>query len=206
MQIGIVGAGNIGGSLAELFARHGHQVYLANSRGPETLAEQAGQIGATPATIADAVARSGVVVVAIPLGRYRDLPAAAFDGKIVIDAMNYYPERDGHLPQLDAGTTTSSELLATHLAGARVVKAFNTIYFERLRSEGRPGAPEHEQLALPLAGDDPEGRAAVADLIKQIGFAPVEHGDLAAGRHQQPGTPVYNVPLGAAKARALLSQ
>ncbi len=208
MQIGIVGAGKIGGSLAALFARHGHQVYLANSRGPESLTEQASSLGAavTPATITDAVARSEVVVVAIPFGRYPELPATGFDGKIVIDTTNYYPPRDGHLGQLDAGTTTSSELLATHLAGARVVKAFNTIYFERLGTEGRPGAPDNEQLAIPLVGDDPVATAVAAGLIEQIGFAPVEHGDLAAGRHQQPGTPIYNVPANPNQARALLAQ
>jgi predicted dinucleotide-binding enzyme len=208
MRIGIIGAGNIGGALAHQLAGHGHQIRLANSRGPDTLTELVNEIdGEVIATeVADAARGSEVVAVAIPFGRYRELPADAFAGKIVVDANNYYPQRDGAIADLDADRATSSELLAAHLPGARVVKAFNTIYAGHLRERGRPDAPESERLAIPLAGDDADAKRVVAGLIREIGFAPVDAGTLADSRRQQPGTPVYGAEVGPDEARKLLDQ
>jgi len=205
MDIGIIGAGNIGGTSARLLARAGHRVALSNSRGPETLADTvAAMRGDVRASTPDEAAAFGaVVLVAIPFGRYGDLPAERLTGKVVIDATNYYPDRDGHLPELDDGRAGSSELVATHLAGSPVVKAFNTIHHVRLAEEGRP-AGDPERLALPVAGDDREAKRVVTALIDEMGFDAVDNGALADGRRQQPGTPVYNQPLGTEGVRAAL--
>ena len=139
MRIGIIGSGRIGSTAARLFAAAGHEVTIANSRGPESLGELVDEIGpnAQAATVADAARDAEIVLVAVPLRAYSDLPAEAFVGKVVIDANNYYPERDGQIAELDSGQTTSSELLARHLQGARIVKAFNTMNFRPLGSDGR---------------------------------------------------------------------
>ncbi|HEX7745692.1 MAG TPA: NADPH-dependent F420 reductase [Micromonosporaceae bacterium] len=206
MRIGIVGAGMVGGSLAALLGARGHDVRLSNSRGPQTLRDQVAVLPATvrAATVEEAARGGEVVVVAIPLHRFTELPAEAFAGKIVIDTGNYYPQRDGVLPPLESGQATSSELVAGHLTGARIVKAFNTIYFQNLRDDGRPDAPDEERVAIPLAGDDPEAKDVVAGLIREIGFAPVDTGTLAEGRRQEPGTPVYGQVVGPAEAWDLL--
>jgi predicted dinucleotide-binding enzyme len=208
MRIGIIGAGMIGGSLAALFGERGHDVLLSNSRGPHTLRDQVATLPATvrAETVEDAARGGDVVVLAIPLYRFTDLPADAFAGKIVVDAGNYYPSRDGVLPQLESGQTTSSEIVAGHLNGARVVKAFNTIYFQNLRDDGRPDVPDDDRVAIPLAGDDAEAKSVVAELIHEIGFAPVDTGSLAEGRRQEPGTPVYGQVVGPAEARKLLAR
>jgi predicted dinucleotide-binding enzyme len=205
VDIGIIGSGNIGGTSARLLAGAGHRVLISNSRGPETLVDQATGLGpeVSAVTAEEAARRGEVVLVAIPFGRYRDLPAAALDGRIVIDATNYYPDRDGTVAELEDGSTTSSELVAAHLAGARVVKAFNTIYFVRLGEGGRPpGDPE--RLALPIVGDDEEAKRVVAGLIDEMGFDAVDHGGLAQGAAQQPGTLVYATDLTAAQLRERL--
>src|SRR4051812_32186259 len=123
MKIGVIGAGHIGANAARLFAEAGHEVMIANSRGPEILQQLASEIGnsATAGTITDAAAIGDVIFISIPFGRYKELPAEAFNGKIVIDSNNYYPDRDGHYPELDEGKTTSSEMLAAHLRGAKIV-------------------------------------------------------------------------------------
>jgi 8-hydroxy-5-deazaflavin:NADPH oxidoreductase len=145
------------------------------------------------------------VVVSIPLGRWQELPAEPLAGKVVVDTCNYYPQRDGRIDDLDAGRLTSSELVARHLDHARLVKAFNTIYWERLRDRGRPPG-DAGRLAIPLAGDDPEAKRLVAGLIDQLGFDPVDTGDLAGGgRRQQPGSPIYNQPLTRAQVEQRLA-
>lgn len=204
MKIAVIGAGMIGGTAARLFTRAGHQVALSNSRGPASLQALVDEIGpnAQAMTPSDAAAWCDVVVLAIPMKAYTALPAPQLAGKVVIDTMNYYPQRDGALP-LDG--LTSSELVARHLAGARVVKAFNTMYFQTLATQGKPNAPTGERLALFLAGDDADAKATVAHLIEEIGFAPVETGTLhEGGKRQEPGSPIYNRPMTGAAARAVL--
>lgn len=207
MRIGVIGAGKIGGTAARVFCAAGHDVAIANSRGPETLAELMGDLGerARAATAADAAAFGEVVLVAIPFGRYRDLPTALSPGTIVVDAMNYYPNRDGHFAEVDDDTTTSSELLAAHLPGARVVKAFNSMYWEVLRDRGAPQAGP-ERLAIFVAGDDREAKNRVSGLIEEIGFAPVDTGSLAeGGRRQQPGSALYGAHVTAREALEALA-
>ena len=206
MRIAVIGSGNIGGTAARLFAAAGHEVAIGNSRGPASLAPLVTQIGsrAHAATVEDATRFGQVALVAIPFGKYGTLPAAELSGKVVVDAMNYYPERDG---QIDFGTLTSSELVARHLAGARIVKAFNTMYFETLAAQGRADRPIDGRLVLFVAGDDADAKALVSRLIEEIGFAPIDTGPLSdGGRLQQPGSAIYNHPMTAAEARAALGR
>ena len=203
MKIGIIGAGNIGGTLARHFARAGHELAVSNSRGPETLRDLVAELGepARATTPAEAVEFGEVVVVSIPLGRYRELPAEGAEGKVVIDTNNYYPNRDGHFEELDSDATTSSELLQAHMKGARVVKAFNAIYWEHLRDQSRPSG-DPKRIGIPISGDDAQAKRTVAKLIDEIGFDAVDMGTLAeGGRRYQPGTPVYTSDLQASKLR-----
>jgi 8-hydroxy-5-deazaflavin:NADPH oxidoreductase len=207
MKIGIVGSGNIGANAARLFVRAGHEVVLSNSRGGQGLEAVVAELGAKAraATIEEAANFGEVVLVAIPFGKFRTLPERAFDGKVVIDAGNYYPERDGELAELDNNETTSSELMAAHLKGARLVKGFNTIWFKHLASEGDTSRPLEDRRAIFIAGDDSKAKEIVAHLIEEIGFAAVDNGFLhEGGRNQQPGTAVYNKDV-TAKEAALLT-
>jgi predicted dinucleotide-binding enzyme len=208
MRIGFVGAGNVGGALAGLVAAAGHDVVMSNSRGPETLAGLVRRLGpkARAVTTAEAAEAGDVVVVAIPVGAYRELPAEAFAGKIVVDAGNYYPRRDGRIAELDSGRTTSAGLLAGHLPGARVLKAFNTINSGRLGQRSDPTAPARDRLAVPVAGDDAAAKAVLTDLIDQIGLTAVDAGSLAESWRQEPGSPVYGAEVDADQATALLAQ
>ena len=205
MKIGIIGAGRIGRAAATRLVSAGHEVMISNSRGPETLSELEQTLGQSAhAGTAEQAAEFGeVVLVAIPLAGIGELPVDALRGRIVIDANNYYPDRDGRIDELEDGSAGSSELLARRLPGARVVKAFNTIYYERLEHAGRP-AGSGDRLAIPLAGDDAQAKSLVAGLIDDMGFDPVDHGSLTDGRRQQPGTPVYNNPVGASGVREAL--
>ena len=206
MNIGILGSGNIGATAAKLFSRAGHQVRIANSRGPKSLEATAQELGdlVRAATPEDAVAFGDVVLIAVPRHLKEDaIPdAGPYDDKIVIDAMNPYTE-DFELE--DLGNRSSSEITKTLVPGARLVKAFNTIHFRRLGSEGKPsGAPG--RLAVFIAGDDADAKAVVAKLIDEIGFDAVDTGSLASGgRKQQPGTPIYNVAITADDAEKTLT-
>jgi hypothetical protein len=204
VNIGIIGSGNIGASAARLFAAAGHQVAISNSRGPETLRGLVAEIGpgVRAATVEEAAGFGEVVMEAIPFGRYESLPDEKLAGKVFITASNYYPERDG---EVEHGDLASSELIQQHLPGARVVKAFNTIYFVRLGENGRPGAPVEEREAIFVSGDDEEAKGVVSGLIEDIGFAPVDAGTLAESRRQEPGFPIYNVAMNPAQAREMLA-
>ena len=204
MKIGIIGAGNIGATAAQLFAQGGHEVVISNSRGPETLSEVVQEIGGRvqAVTIEEAADFGEVVLEAIPFGRYEELPADRLAGKIVVDASNYYPGRDG---DIDLEGLTSTGLLARHLADSRVVKAFNTMFYKMLASEGRTDAPVEDRLVLFVAGDDAEAKSIVSDLIEQIGFAPVDTGSLNDSGKQEPGAPVYNTPMTPDPAREMLA-
>lgn len=208
MKIGIVGSGNIGATAARLFVKAGHEVALSNSHGGKGLEALVTELGdKAKATTIDEAARFGeVVLVAIPFGKFKALPAEGFKGKVVIDAGNYYPNRDGQFAELDKDETTSSELMASHLKGARLVKGFNTIWFEHLASQGDTSRPLEERRAIFIAGDDSEAKEIVARLVEDLGFAAVDTGFLhEGGRSQQPGTAVYNKELTAREAGGVLS-
>lgn len=201
MKIGILGAGHIGGTLARHFVRAGHEVAISNSRGPETIRDLVAELGVgARASTADEAARFGdLVVVAIPLKAYRDVPPDAVADKVVIDTMNYYPQRDGQFPELDSGEMTSSELLQQHLPGAFVVKAFNSIRWDSLRDKVHVG-PREERLGIPIAGDDEAAKQQVDDLLEEIGFDGVDAGPLGeGGRKFQVGTALYGVELRSAE-------
>ncbi len=204
MRIGIIGSGNIGAALARLFVGVGHEVAISNSRGPASLVPLVAELGpgARAATVEEAAAFGEVVVEAIPFGRYRDLPAGALAGKIVVTASNYYPQRDGAI-ELD--DRAQSELVAEYLAGARVVKAFNTIWYQHLQSQGDTGKPLEERRVIVLAGDDVEAKRVVAELISQIGFGPLDAGSLRESARQEPGTPIYNRDVTLAEARKIIT-
>lgn len=195
--IGLIGSGHIGGTVARLAVAAGHDVVLSNSRGPETLRDLVGELGprARAATPAEAAAAGDIVVVTVPLKAYRDVPAAPLAGKVVIDTNNYYPDRDGEFPEIEAGTSTTGELLQRHLADARVVKAFNNIYFPHLATLPRPaGAPD--RTALPIAGDDADAKRAVTEFLDGIGYDAVDIGPLNENWRTQRDTPVYVTPYG----------
>ena len=207
MKIGIIGAGNIGGSAAKLFAKAGHEIAIANSRSPETLTDLVNEIGngAKAVTVDEAAKFGEIVFVSIPLGKINELPASGFDGKIVIDSNNYYPGRDGQIAELDSDEKTSSELLAEHLKGAKIVKAFNTIWFEHLKTLGNVDLPLEQRRVIFVAGDDAEAKKVVTNLIEEIGFAAYDTGSLReGGQNQQPNTAIYNQNITLSEAPAIL--
>ncbi len=191
---GFIGSGHIGSTVARLAIAAGHDVVMSNSRGPETLADLVSELGpqARAATAADAATAGDVVVVTIPLKNREDVPAAELRGKVVIDTMNYYPQRDGHIAELDDESTTTSELLQAHLRQSRVVKAFNNIFFGHLAALPRPSGSA-ERSALAIAGDDPEAKRLVTGLLDQIGYDTVDLGPLAEGWRIQRDTAAYGV-------------
>ncbi|NJC70636.1 NADPH-dependent F420 reductase [Planosporangium thailandense] len=190
--VGLIGSGNIGGTVARLAVAAGYDVVLSNSRGPETLRALVGELGprARAATPAEAAAAGDLVVVSVPLKAYRSVPVEPLAGKVVIDTNNYYPERDGRFPELDDESTTTSELLQRHLPEAKVVKGFNNIYFKHLLSLARPaGAPDRSALAI--AGDDADAKATVTAFLDEIGYDTVDAGPLAEGWRFQRDTAAY---------------
>jgi predicted dinucleotide-binding enzyme len=196
--VGIIGAGRIGGTVARLAVNAGYDVVISNSRTPKTLADQVASLGdkARAGTPVDAANAGDIVVVSIPLRAYPTVPVEPLIGKTVLDTANYYPQRDGQIAVLDNDSATSSELLAKHLIGARVVKAFNNIPFKHLGSLARPaGAPDRS--ALPIAGDDSSAKSAAMAFLDAIGYDAVDAGSLAAGgRRFSVGTPAYLTPYG----------
>jgi predicted dinucleotide-binding enzyme len=191
VKIGIVGSGNIGGTAARLFVDAGHEVAIANSRGPETLADLVAELGdrARAGTPEEAVEFGQAVLLAIPWRLREQLPdAQLFQGKITIDAMNPYGE---DFQVLDLEPSSSSEEVEKQLKGARLVKALNHLRSGDLASAGRPGGGD-ERPVLFMAGDEEEAKQIVGRLIEDIGFAAVDTGDLATGgRLQQPGSKLY---------------
>jgi predicted dinucleotide-binding enzyme len=197
--IGLIGSGNIGSTVARLAVDAGHQVVLSNSRGPDTLVYLVTSLGplARAATPEEVAAAGEIVVVTVPVKAVPAMPAAPLDGKVVIDTGNYYPRRDGQIPELDARELTESQYLARHIPGARVVKGFNNIFFKHLLNLTRPpGAAD--RTYLPIAGDDAAAKETVASFLDSIGYAAVDAGTLADSWRQQPHTPVYGAPYGQA--------
>jgi 8-hydroxy-5-deazaflavin:NADPH oxidoreductase len=203
VKIGIIGAGNIGGNLTRRLTALGHDVSVANSRGPETLADLATETGATAVPVTEAARDAEVVVVTIPQKAVPDLPAGvldgAADGAVVVDTGNYYPQqRDGRIAEIEEGLP-ESRWVEKQLRRP-VVKAFNGIYADHLLTHGRPeGDPG--RIALPVAGDDDEAKQVVMALIDELGFDPVDAGGLDESWRQQPGTPVYGADGSAAGVR-----
>jgi predicted dinucleotide-binding enzyme len=195
--VGLIGSGHIGGTVARLAVTAGHQVLLSNSRGPDTLKDLAAELGPLArATTGQEAAEGGeLVVVTIPLRAVQSVPPGPLAGKVVIDTCNYYPQRDGHVPELDSGALTSSELVQRHLPSSAVVKVFNNIYYRHLESLARP-AGAADRSYLPIAGDDAAAKAAVTAFLDSIGYGAVDAGPLAEGWRQQPGTPVYGEAYG----------
>ena len=203
MRIGIIGSGNIGATLTRRLTGLGHDVAVANSRGPQSLEGLAGETGATAAEPATAARGADLVIVAIPLKAVPELPAGELDGALVVDTGNYYPGRDGQIAAIDGGTA-SSRWVADHLPGATVVKAFNTIQAGHLLALGRPAGDEG-RIALPVAGDDAGAKRRVLELVEALGFDGVDAGTLDESRRQEPGSPVYGADLGAEATRAALA-
>ena len=207
MKIGVIGAGNIGGTLTRRLTALGHEVAVANSRGPESLADLAGETGAKAVRVADAAAGAELVVVTVPMRAVPLLPDGFLDAAApeapVVDTGNYYPARDGFIEPIENGTTESrwvSEQLERP-----VVKAFNTIQSRHLLELGKPaGSPG--RIALPVAGDDDAAKHVVMALVDELGFDPVDAGSIDESWRQQPGTPVYAADLDAAGAIEALAE
>src|ERR1700724_880763 len=188
--IGLIGAGHIGSQIARLAVASGYSVVISNSRGPETLAALVAELGpsARAASATDAAMAGEIVVVTVPLKEYRSVPVEPLAGKIVIDTNNYYPDRDGHIPELDNESTTTSELLQAHLPASKVVKAFNHIYAAALTIDGQP-AGTNNRRALVVAGDDKDAKARERLLCDHFGSDTGYAGPLREGWRIQRDTP-----------------
>ena len=209
MNIGIIGAGHIGSALATRLVSLGHSVWIANSRGPETLKDVAQKTGAKPVTAQEAARHGDIIVVTIPLKNIPDLPKDLFTGIAadvpVIDTSNYYPIlRDSRMPELDTGDLAESEWVQQHL-GRPLVKVFNNIYADHLQNKGVPKGTAG-RIALPVASDDASAKQKVMALVEELGFDAVDNGSLHESWRQQPGTPGYGADLSADKLRALLDE
>ncbi len=193
MKIGIIGAGNIGGTLTRRLASLGHEVRVANSRDPETLKDLAEETGATAVWAKDAADDADLVIISIPQKNVPDLAAGIVDarkpGAPVIETNNYYPQqRDGRIDAIEDGKPES--VWVSECIGAPVFKVFNGIFWKKLLQDGKPaGTPG--RIALPVAGEDGPGKQLVFDIVDQLGFDPVDGGTLEECWRQQPGTPVY---------------
>ena len=190
--IGLIGAGHIGSQVARLAVRSGYRVVISNSRDPETLLGLVAELGpnARAATALEAARAGDIVVVTVPLKNYREVPVEPLAEKTVIDTNNYYPQRDGHISELDNESTTTSELLQAHLPTSKVVKAFNHIYAAELTTHGQPAGTKNRR-ALVIAGDDQDAKATVTRLLDQFGFDTVDAGALREGWRIQRDTPGY---------------
>jgi predicted dinucleotide-binding enzyme len=208
MKIAIIGAGNIGATLARRLSALGHKVTIANSRGPQTLTDLAAESGATPLPIDEVTTGADMVIVAVPESSIPKLPPGVLDrisdGAAVVDTGNYVPTlRDGNIADLERGTV-ESRWTEEHL-GHAVIKAFNTIQPQQLATRAKPaGAPD--RIALPVAGDDAAAKAKVLELVEQLGFDAIDAGGLDGSWRQQPGTPVYTADLHAKAARIALAE
>lgn len=197
ITIGIIGSGNIGATVARLAIQSGHHVVLSNSRSPETLWPLAAALGpeARAATAEEAAEAGDIVLVSIPFGRYRQLPAGPLTGKVVLDTCNYYPDRDGRMAELDHGLSTTTGLIQQHLAGAQVVKALNNIWFHHLGAGARAdGAPDRS--TLPIASDHDDAKKSAQDLIDRLGYDTYDAGALIDSWRFERDQPAYVTPYG----------
>ena len=208
MRIGVIGAGSMGGILARLLSKRGHHVSMANSRGPESLTALAAEIGVTPVSVVDAAKTGEIIILAIPTKAVADLPRALFanvpGNVVVIDIGNYHPElRDGRIDAIDRGML-DSQWVAQQI-GRPVIKAFNSILAKSLLEKGVPRGTKG-RIALPVAGDSSDAKAAVLHLVDELGFDPVDGGALADSWRQQTGTPAYCQDLESAALQRALAQ
>jgi 8-hydroxy-5-deazaflavin:NADPH oxidoreductase len=207
MKIGIIGAGYIGGTLTRRLRELGHEVRVANSRAPETLAELAAETGATAVWAKDAAEDADLVILSIPQKNVPDLAKGIVDtrkpGAPVAETNNYYPQRDGYIAAIEDGQTESA-WVAEHL-GTPVIKVFNGIYWKRLGANGKPQGAEG-RIALPIAGEDGAGKQLVFDLVEELGFDAVDGGTIADSWRQQPGTPVYGKDFGPDETKRALAE
>ncbi|MDF2846908.1 MAG: oxidoreductase [Oerskovia sp.] len=190
--LGIIGSGAIGAGIARLAVAAGHEVIIANSRGPESLAELVDELGgrARAGEVAEAGRLGEIVVLAVPLSAYAALPVDALDGKVVLSTGNYYPFRDGRIEDLDSGAMTTAEYEQSLLPGVLIVKAFNNIVAHHIPLLARPTeAPDRSGLAV--AGDDAVARRAVSELVGTLGFEPVDAGSLAESWRFEPESGAY---------------
>ncbi len=204
--LGIIGAGHIGSSVARAAISAGYDVVISNSRGPDSLAAVIADLGpkARAATPAEAAAAADLALVAVPLGRHTEVPVEPLAGKVVMDANNYYPHRDGRIPALDANESTTSELLQAHLPTSRVVKAFNNIYAREIPTDGTPaGTPDRR--ALPIAGNDLAAKVLVTGFLDEIGYDAVDLGPLSESWRVERDTPAYARRTTADELRALVA-
>jgi 8-hydroxy-5-deazaflavin:NADPH oxidoreductase len=203
MQIGIIGSGNVGSTLARLAAAAGFDVAIATRRGPESLAEFVAELGprARAGTVEEVGRGARFLIEAVPFGRLRELPISDMDGQVVVTAANYFPGRDGDIDLRG----TQSEFVARLFPRALVVKAFNTIRTAHLAGQGDRARPLEARRAIPLAGDDAAAKERVAGFVEAIGFGPVDLGPLASGRLMEPGGPFFDADLTVAAARERLA-
>lgn len=195
MRIGIIGAGFIGRAVAQLVIAAGHETMLSNSRGPQSMSSVLNGIaGSKVGTVEEAIDFGEIVLVAIPFNHYPSVPATYLRGKIVLDANNYYPERDGRIAALDRFETTTSRLLAEHLCYSSVVKVFNAILAQDLTQDSRPKAAP-DRRALPVAADDAAAKELVIKLLDEIGFDAVDAGTLDESWRFERAKPAYCIPL-----------
>lgn len=207
MKIGIIGSGNIGGTAAQLFADAGHQVAISNSRGPQSLRDFGKSSGSNikAMTIEETISFGDLILLAIPWIKRQELPSSGLlNGKIVIDAMNPYSE---NFEVINLEPSSSSEEVAKQLKGARMVKAFNTMYYQHLKTKGNTKLSKEDRTVLFIAGDDAQAKSIVSKLIDEIGFTPVDTGSLReGGRKQQPDSEIYNNPMTLEIAQKKLSE
>lgn len=193
-NIGILGAGFMGQAFARLFMQAGYEVMLSNSRSKNSLFSVASSIGCHIGNQTEAIEFGDIVLIAIPFVNYTDLPVTLLKDKLIIDTMNYYPDRDGHFTELDHYQTTTSEMLVKHLGNSKVVKAFNAILAKDIVKDAKPNERVNRR-ALPLAGDDAAAKQTVSKLIEQCGYDYVDAGNLANGWRFERAKPAYCIPL-----------
>lgn len=201
--LGILGAGRLGSVLARLAASAGYRVLVARSGDPALIASKMKAIGAMAVSRAEVIEESDAVILAFPLGNYRMLPAEMLRGILVIDAMNYWWASDGIRDDLSDPRTSTSELVQSHLEGARVVKALSHMGYQDLEDEARPAAAPGRK-AIAIAGDDPDDVEVVSRLVDDLGFDPVIAGPLAAGIMLEPGAEAFGADVDAAQLRDML--
>ena len=202
--IGIIGSGNIGSNVAKAAVEHGFEVVISNSRGPDTLQDMVSELGdhATAGSTEEAIRKGDLVLVAIPLKSIGELPVEPFEDKIVMDANNYYPQRDGRIEALDRNESTTSELLQRHLPHSHVVKAFNSINAKDIPRDGKPKG-SGDRRALAIAGNTDSAKDAVANFLDAVGYDIVDLGDLSESWKVERDTPAYGKPATATELKEL---